>query len=524
MSNTGNNENKKDRAQSAIERKIAFKMGIWCVIFLFYMMFGFGTVCVQGYVYYDNWKWILLLLGVGIFVVGSGLLSLQNLDKSFTRKLKFSIVDILFLATIVTWLIGSLLSVDRSSAFLGDAYRKTGFLYVGAIIIAAFIVSKYAFHHFALSIGFAVWTIITNIVGIMQYYEKDIFNWQMYRQYTSLRSMFGNVDQYSAMCAFFLAVLIAIFMLEKNLPALIVTGIAIVVDTIAGLASSSAGFYFALFGVLVAIGFALRNGTYLRRLWMAAIFMYAGVLIQRQFYAKPEYFQSFNEQITLWIFGNGKLIIGAGIALAVLGVLVFLLKNVIDKAGVWISRVWFILCGLMLIGFIALVIYANKNQANISEEAMLYKLVITDGWGSGRGRIWKEILRVYKEGSIKDKLFGIGFDNLSRLNLLPGELGPATLADAHCAYLDMLLTCGFLGAGLYFALIIAIIVKCARSVKNNPGVIVALVTAAVYLSVVCINFNLNVFLPSCWMAIAFGLSFAKDSDKQETGAMKVNKE
>ena len=73
MSNTGNNENKKGRAQSAIERKIAFKMGIWCMIFLFYMMFGFGTVCVQGYVYYDNWKWVLLLIGVGIFVVGSGL-------------------------------------------------------------------------------------------------------------------------------------------------------------------------------------------------------------------------------------------------------------------------------------------------------------------------------------------------------------------------------------------------------------------------------------------------------------------
>lgn len=515
--NSVNNKNK-ERAESAIDKKAGMRLGIWTMAYIFYMMFGFGTVCPEGYVEFDAYKWVLFVAGAVIYILGVGVCCLPKLDKSFKGKFKLSIVDVLVLGTLLSWLIGCSFAVDKRSAFLGDNYRNTGFFYVGLIVFTGWLVSKYAKHHFAVSIGFAVWTMVTNVVGIMQYYAHDPFNWQIYRQFTGLRSMFGNCDQYAAMCAIYLVVLIAIFILEKNLPTVIITGIAIVIDTIGGFSADSAGFFFAAFGVLVLIGFALRDSAWLRKLWMSAVMVYAGLLIQRHFYDTTDDWQSMNEQLTRYIFENRKIVIGIGIMIAVLGIMVFLLKPVIDKAGVWISRAWFILFGIALIAAAGVIIYANKNQANIAEEAFLYKFVINDRFGSGRGEIWKEVLRIYGESGIKDKLFGIGFDNISRLKLLTEVYGPLnqTLADAHCVYLDMLLTCGILGAGLYFSLIIVIIVRCVKYVKECPGVVIACVAAATYLAVALINFNMNIFLPTCFMVMVYGLSFTKDAATKES--------
>lgn len=508
---------------NAVDKKISFRMGILCMAFLFYMMFGFGTICVQGYILYDEYKNILLIAGTAVFVIASFLLVLPKLDSIGNKKFKIGIIDALFVSTLIVWLIGTLAAVGRHEAFFGDDYRKTGFFFMGLTVLAGYIVSKYARHHFALSIGFAAWTIITNIVGIMQYYQHDPFNWQIYRQFTGLRSMFGNSNQYSAMCAVFLSVLLVIFMLEKNIPTLIITGIAIVVDMVAGLSSSSAGFYFVLFAILAAIGFALRNPTWLRRLWMVATMMYAGLLIQRRFYnTTDDWNTNMNEEITKWIFANNKLIIGLGVALAILGIAVFLAKPLVEKFGVWMSRIWFVLFGILILAIAGAFIYANKNGANIPEEAFLHKIVIADHWGSGRAEIWKEAIRLFGEGSLKDKLFGIGFNNISRLNLLSESLGGQTLADAHNVYLDMLLTCGILGAGLYFATVIAMIVKAAKYAKERPGAILTCVAAATYLAIAFIDFNMNVFFPTCFIVIAYGVSFAKDMPVKEENAETVS--
>ncbi|MBO4461526.1 MAG: O-antigen ligase family protein, partial [Lachnospiraceae bacterium] len=146
-------------------------------------------------------------------------------------------------------------------------------------------------------------------------------------------------------------------------------------------------------------------------------------------------------------------------------------KPLVEKLGVWMSRIWFILLGILLLIIAGAFIYANKNAASIAEDALLHKIVIADHWGSGRAEIWKEAIRLFGEGSLKDKLFGIGFNNISRFNLLAEILNGQTLADAHNVYLDMLLTCGILGAGLYFSTIIAMIVKAAKYAKECPGAI-----------------------------------------------------
>ena len=511
--NSVNNEvknNKKNKVVDAITRKVDMRAGIICMIFAFYMMFGFGTICVKGYEAYDLYKWYLLVIGAGVFIAAIGLCNLPKLDKGV--KYKMSVMDYILCAMIVSWSIACISSVNRSSAILGDMHRKTGLFYVGFTVIAACLMARFMKHHFAVSIGFAVWTIITNILGIAQYYGKDLFNWQVYRQFTGLRSTFGNSNQYSAMCAIFLVVLIGIFIYEKNLPTLIITGVALIVDIIGGLAASSASFYFVAFGVLVAIGFAFRNVEHLKRLWIASVLIYAGLLIQRYFYNRTDDWQYFNEQITLWIFNSRKFVIALGVMIAVLGVIVFLGKPVIDKYGVIVSRVWFVLCGLILLTVIGLFIYVNKDSANIAEDAFLYKFVINDNFGSGRGKIWREVLSAYKEAGIKDKLFGVGFDNIPRFNFCAEDYNAIgeTVSDAHNAYIDMLFNCGILGAGLYFALIITMIVKAVRGIKENPAAAVTVIAAATYLAVILVNFNMNIFFPTCFMVMGYGMSFAKE--------------
>ncbi|MBO4213829.1 MAG: hypothetical protein J5876_02500, partial [Lachnospiraceae bacterium] len=101
-------------------------------------------------------------------------------------------------------------------------------------------------------------------------------------------------------------------------------------------------------------------------------------------------------------------------------------KPLVEKLGVWMSRIWFILLGILLLIIAGAFIYANKNAASIAEDALLHKIVIADHWGSGRAEIWKEAIRLFGEGSLKDKLFGIGFNNISRFNLLSESLGGQT--------------------------------------------------------------------------------------------------
>ncbi|MBO4214380.1 MAG: hypothetical protein J5876_05300, partial [Lachnospiraceae bacterium] len=98
----------KNGKSTVIDKKINFRMGILCMAFLFYMMFGFGTICVQGYVLYDEYKSILLISGAMVFAVLSIILLLPKLDSIGNKKFKIGIIDALFAGTLIVWLIGTL--------------------------------------------------------------------------------------------------------------------------------------------------------------------------------------------------------------------------------------------------------------------------------------------------------------------------------------------------------------------------------------------------------------------------------
>lgn len=79
-----------------------------------------------------------------------------------------------------------------------------------------------------------------------------------------------------------------------------------------------------------------------------------------------------------------------------------------------------------------------------------------DDWGSRRGFVYARSLRAYADFSPADKLFGRGVDTAARI-LGPYMDNPRILArgtfnDAHCQPLQLLLTCGLVGALAYVAL------------------------------------------------------------------------
>lgn len=496
-----------NKAGEAISRKFHKQMGYTVMGFILYMIAIFGTICPKGYVKFDLYKVYFMYAGVGILLVVTLFMSLQNLDGGKSAKKKFSLIDILFASTIVCWLIGCALSVDKTSAFMGDDFRRTGYLYMACMMVGAWIVFRYFVYHTVLGMVFSVWCILTNLLSILQYYGIDPFNWQYYRQALHLKSVFGNIDQNAAMCAVQLAVLFTIIMLEKNKVTMCLALVGVAFAVCGGFTDHSAGFFMAAFVVLTAIGIGVRNSELFRRLWYAFVAMYAGFLYQMMNYTHTRDYIYYNEQLTIFLFTHNWVKIGLAILLIVMGAMAFALKNVFDKYGKRISIAWFIFYGLIvLIGF-AFIIYVSTHAAKYPEGTTLHSFVVTDArFGSGRGEIWQEGFKAFKEGSFTEKLFGIGFCNISRLKLCDATFAPngERLADLHNAYLDMLLTCGILGVGTYFATLIALLVSAVKRLKEDGKAMLPLLVVGAYLGVSLINFNLIITTPMAWLALAIG--------------------
>lgn len=121
---------------------------------------------------------------------------------------------------------------------------------------------------------------------------------------------------------------------------------------------------------------------------------------------------------------------------------------------------------LLIIGaVIVLVVAILSNTIGLGELDKFLK--ITDSWGNYRGGIWKQLLDLYKDFSLKEKLFGIGPESLYKIAKPLEVHGNKNLDQAHNEYLQYLMTTGLFGALSYLFVIIAVIVSVIKNLKRN---------------------------------------------------------
>lgn len=114
-----------------------------------------------------------------------------------------------------------------------------------------------------------------------------------------------------------------------------------------------------------------------------------------------------------------------------------------------------------------------------------------DDWGNGRGRIWRFSVKIYSEGSIIHKLFGVGpdcFNSYVSAHYLEEEellWGEKLLTNAHNEWLNILISGGILGAVSYLGIYVTAIRRfCASKAPDIWSVGIA----AACMSYLCYNF------------------------------------
>ncbi len=130
--------------------------------------------------------------------------------------------------------------------------------------------------------------------------------------------------------------------------------------------------------------------------------------------------------------------------------------------------------------FVILVICAGIILVNISPEVIntrwgkwLQYFLLNDGFGSGRGYIWKRSVEMWTAYSFREKLFGCGTDCFY-LQMFPvyGDemisLFEQPFVDTHCELLQMLMTTGLVGTIGYFGFLFGLLGTIWKQIKTKP--------------------------------------------------------
>lgn len=161
-------------------------------------------------------------------------------------------------------------------------------------------------------------------------------------------------------------------------------------------------------------------------------------------------------------------------------------------------KIWWILAAFL--GIVCLVLYrVNVRAQKIMIKTLLvvgaisvcgaiclvlvkWQSIFSEGWGSGRGTLWKMAWDAFAQGNWKQKLIGAGPDcyaeHLFSIGVTPtietdGHWSGAIYANAHNEWLNHLVNLGLLGMAAYFGIF-------ASSLKRYRGMLLGVLALGMY--------------------------------------------
>lgn len=140
---------------------------------------------------------------------------------------------------------------------------------------------------------------------------------------------------------------------------------------------------------------------------------------------------------------------------------------------------WILLVGIVFMG---------NYLYNIVSETLFYRFaqLEVDG-GTGRDIIYKRILYAFQQSSLSSQLFGHGYQSVRLI------IGKA----AHNDFLQLLYDCGIIGAGLYIAFLLSMIVFAFRKYRKRRlnKTLYATFVSALLLYIVLASMNCFIYSP-----------------------------
>ena len=142
-----------------------------------------------------------------------------------------------------------------------------------------------------------------------------------------------------------------------------------------------------------------------------------------------------------------------------------------------------------------------------------------DGWGSHRGFVYARSLRAFGDYGWADRLFGRGMEQT--LSILEPYCEESVIAvtgifnDAHCQPLQLLLTCGILGAASFLALYGASLLVAAKRLGGSALMTGLFAALAVYGMVMLLNVTQPILIGTYFSLIALTVACARQQEIPE---------
>ena len=155
-----------------------------------------------------------------------------------------------------------------------------------------------------------------------------------------------------------------------------------------------------------------------------------------------------------------------------------------------------------------------------------------DGAGNGRGYIWNLSLEIYRDLSLKDKLFGVGpncymhavnsfIESHPYVELEMAErFDGLALTSSHSEYVDYLINMGVLGIASYICMIFAIIVGAFRDRHEVKEASVGFLRDKICVELLCVlsylvyaGFNFSIVCATPMFFVLLGMLWGRLSSK-----------
>ncbi len=448
----------------------------------------------------------------------------------------FGMADAAVLIFWLTALISTFQSKYFYEAFWGNEGRFTGLFLLTLYVASYFIISRFwemKGWHLEL---FLISGMVMCLIGITDYFQMDVLRFRVNikpEQSTLFTSTVGNINTYTAYIGLVMGFAAAMFATAKTTKKMIWYYVCMVISFFAIIMGCSDNAYLGLAGLFGLLPFALlgsRQGVRRYVVMLATFFsVIACIDVINQVYA----------DIVIGLDSLFGVIANFGGLYAVIAVLWFLAagycwhdrkngaKAAMPGAAELEARqgrrrviAWGVFCAMVIVGVCA-AFYDVNVGGNVKRYGALGSyLAFTDSWGTNRGYIWKQAVRLYGEFPPMQKLFGYGPDTFGILTTkeIYNDMVKSTgqiFDSAHNEYLQYLVTIGPIGLAAYLVFLGSTFWRMFRCRMKNPYILGALTALLCYALQALVNINLPIAAPMMWLLLSVGTAACKAAERAQ---------
>ncbi|MCM1122308.1 MAG: O-antigen ligase family protein [Eubacterium sp.] len=468
-----------------------------CVIVPLYAKDGYNQI---GDAKFAAYKAVMITGCAGVLSV---LLVSMVFESEEHNKMQISITDAFVAAyLILTWVSVAIGGFSRD-ALWGCYGWNMGLMSQISFVLLYFFLSRFGRYYRVMLTVLCSVAAIVYALGILHRMLIDpigFYDGLSYTNKAEFLSTLGQASWYGSFLAVTLPVGVGVFLYAREKIWRALSGVFTVLGLCTLVTQNSDSAYFALAGALL-IFFMISAGkraTMCRFAGVLTILFAAGKVMYflLQINPNPEFQPDFVTKI-MWTSGVTWVLLV--VCLAVTLALFLMGRKGKEEAypTELMRKVRMIVPVVVFVVVAGMVLLISMQTRGVLPQSLSDRLANVsyfnwnDDWGNARGRIWRFSVKIFSEGSLIHKLFGVGPDCFnSYVSAYYAEeeamlWGTKMLTNAHNEWLNILINGGFFGAVAYIGIYVTAI---GRFLRSHCQDILFVGIAAACISYMCYNF------------------------------------